>query len=398
MSGIGIIAEYNPFHNGHAYQLAEAKRLSNADHIIVVMSGSFVQRGEPACTDKFTRSKWALRGGADLVIELPDVLSLACAERFSYGGVRLLSATGLVNGLCFGSERGDIDMLSSAASVNFSGETLKNALSAGLPYPTAVSEQLRSLGVELNANAPNDTLGIEYIRAVKRLAPTMRIFAVKRKGSGYNDTETGGCFASASRIRRAIAEGQVNSVRISMPEFVCETIEKQLSDGRFPASESSLSDAVLFALRTLGSDGVSKLADVSEGLENVFARFCASSSNYAELLSCVKTKRYTMNRLKRICMNALLGTTSELQTIAATQPEALYLRVLGVRREKMHLLSELAKNASLPVIVTHSDLSKLNEMQLAILEHSRRASAIRALACPMDKSTKDDFSHRLIVV
>lgn len=398
MSGIGIIAEYNPFHNGHAYQLAEAKRLSNANYAVVAMSGSFVQRGEPACADKFIRAKWALLGGADLVIELPDVLSLACAERFAYGGVKLLHSSGLVNSLCFGSESGDIDMLSSAANADISGETLRIMLDWGLPYPAAVSEQLRSFGIELNANTPNDTLGIEYLRAINRLAPTMRAFAVKRQGSAYNDAETNGYFASASRIRRASAEGHANSVLISMPEFVYETIEKQFSDGRFPASENSLSDAVLFALRTLGSDGISKLADVSEGLENVFARFCTLSSTYGELLSYVKTKRYTMSRLKRICMNALLGTTNELQTIAVTRPDALYLRVLGVRKERISLLSELAKNASLPVVIANSDLSKLNETQLAILEHSRRASAIRALACPVDKSAKDDFSHPLIVI
>ena len=151
---IGIIAEYNPFHNGHAHHLREAKRISGAEHAIVCMSASFVQRGEPACADKFTRARWALMNGADMVIELPDALSCSNAERFAFGGVKLLSATGLVSGICFGSESGDCDRLIEAASAVPDPTVIKAELDKGKSYPSALSSALSAAGVDISVTSP----------------------------------------------------------------------------------------------------------------------------------------------------------------------------------------------------------------------------------------------------
>ena len=406
MKNIGIVAEYNPFHNGHAYHIEQARKIAGGGSVIAVMSASFVQRGEPAAFDKFTRTAMALQGGADMVLELPDILSLSCAERFALGGVRILSASGIAGRLCFGSESGDIDALRRAADSKLSGDELSSALSSGLSYPAAAARQLRAHGIGVGSNNPNDVLGIEYIRALNRIAPAIRPFAVRRIGCGYNENTLPENYASASAVRSAllhltdsenICRGDVlSAISGSVPPFVL--LQKQLSEQRAPAALSGLSQAVLYRLRCMTGDELSRIADVSEGLENPILRAAKSASNIAELLNAVKTKRYTLARLKRILFNALLGITREQQELAAYSDDALYIRVLGIRQSKLHLLSELQENAALPIVLRRSDAESLPFNAKQTLELTRRASLIRALACPGNASCRDDFSHRLVII
>ena len=404
MKNIGIVAEYNPFHNGHAYHIEQARKIAGGGSVIAVMSASFVQRGEPAAFDKFTRTAMALQGGADMVLELPDILSLSCAERFALGGVRILSASGIADRLCFGSESGDIDALRRAAESKLSGDELSSALSSGLSYPAAAARQLRAHGIGVGSNNPNDVLGIEYIRALNRTAPAIRPFAVRRIGCGYNENTLPENYASASAVRSAL-------LHLTDSENICRRdvlsaisgsvlleIQKQLSEQRAPAALSGLSQAVLYRLRCMTGDELSRIADVSEGLENPILRAAKSASNIAELLDAVKTKRYTLARLKRILFNALLGITREQQELAAYSDDALYIRVLGIRQSKLHLLSELQENAALPIVLRRSDAESLPFNAKQTLELTRRASLIRALACPGNASCRDDFSHRLVII
>ena len=178
MHSVGIIAEYNPFHNGHEHHILRAKQKSGARYAIVCMSASFTQRGEPACLDKFNRTRLALLCGADMVIELPDLLACACAERFAYGGVRLLASTGLVDARAFGSECGDTDPLKRAASLDLSGEAMQAALASGLSYPSAAAQAMRAHGILLDTSAPNDMLAVEYLRQLNKLAPSIEPIAV----------------------------------------------------------------------------------------------------------------------------------------------------------------------------------------------------------------------------
>ena len=379
MKNIGIVAEYNPFHNGHAYHIEQARKIAGGGSVIAVMSASFVQRGEPAAFDKFTRTAMALQGGADMVLELPDILSLSCAERFALGGVRILSASGIADRLCFGSESGDIDALRRAADSKLSGDELSSALSSGLSYPAAAARQLRAHGIGVGSNNPNDVLGIEYIRALNRIAPAIRPFAVRRIGCGYNENTLPENYASASAVRRAL-------------------LHLTDSEQRAPAALSGLSQAVLYRLRCMTGEELSRIADVSEGLENPILRAAKSASNIAELLDAVKTKRYTLARLKRILFNALLGITREQQELAAYSDDALYIRVLGIRQSKLHLLSELQENAALPIVLRRSDAESLPFNAKQTLELTRRASLIRALACPGNASCREDFSHRLVII
>lgn len=394
---LGIIAEYNPFHNGHKYQLEEAKRISGAKHIIICMSASFVQRGEPACTDKFVRTRWALEGGADMVIEFPDVLSVSCAERFAMGGIKLLNSTGLVSGICFGSETEDMSMLRRAANTKPNKDVLKEALAGGHSYPTAKRDALSANGAEISSHAPNDLLGIEYLRAIETIAPSLNAFAIKRIGSGYNDTVNNGEYASATAIRALF--NQVPPAHIdALPKFVRKDIQAQMDLGKMPVSIKALSVPILYSLRKLGANGISNLAEVSEGLENLIFKAAQSCGNYDELLASIKTKRYTLSRLKRILINALLGTTSQLQDLALSLPDALYIRVLGIRKEAIHLLSTLHSSASLPVITRHSSLNALSPNAAMVFKHSALSSSIRALAQPVVRTYEDEFSSALVIV
>lgn len=398
MHSVGIIAEYNPFHNGHAYHIQSAKAQSGAENAIVCMSASFTQRGEPACLDKFTRARLALLGGADMVIELPDLLSCACAERFAYGGVRLLAATGLVDALAFGSESGDVDTLKKAAAVDLSGDEMKAALAGGLSYPSAAAQVMLERGITLDPTAPNDMLAVEYVRQLNRFAPDIAPIAVKRIGAGYNEISLVKDFASASALRKAAEGGNPDALKEQVPEAVFECIMNEYGHGRFPANLDALSPAVLYTLRSMGANGIAALADVSEGLENPIYRAALSSSNCTELLENVKTKRYTLARLRRILCYALIGTTAELQRLAFSHEDALCIRVLGVKKDKLHLLSELSKRAKLPTVIAASDAEKLPENAKAVLENTRKAQLVHSLAFPKKRASTEDFSHALVTV
>lgn len=392
MSSIGIIAEFNPFHNGHAYAVREARRISGAQNVVVCMSGSFVQRGEPGCFDKFTRARHALIGGADMVIEMPDILSCACAEVFAFGGIKLLISTGIVDGIAFGSETGDADNLLKAAKFDMNSGSIKEALDRGEPYAKAAGAVLGE-----GTLGPNDILAVEYIRQILRLSPDCLWCPIKRIGD-YNDRNLSGMYSSASAIRSAVLRKDIDAVSEYVPAFVFEDIIRELNDGSFPASLDSLSEAALLAFRSLTAEQIAALPDVSEGLENLFAAHACSSSSVNEMLSKVKSKRYTMARLKRIVISALLGSTKELLDKVRSDPKALFIRVLGVRKEKLHLLSELSRNAELPVVKSFADIGSLGPTALSVIDISRKASRIHALAKPLSKQVADDFSHPLIIV
>ena len=399
MKAVGITAEYDPFHNGHKYHIEEAKRVTGAETAVVIMSGSFVQRGEPACADKFTRTEWALEGGADMVLELPDVFSLSCAERFAFGAVRILKGTGMIDCISFGSETGDTDFLIRLADIEPDHDVITKKLGEGLPYPKAFAE------ASGDALKPNDILGVEYIRAVRKFAPDMGIYAVKRVGSSYDDCELAEEMSSASAIRKAL-KNSIGITKMSpavfdalvrtLPRHELECICEGMRKGVFPAAVEELSQAVLYRLRSMAADEIKTLPEVSEGLENLFIKYSRASDDVLQMLAGIKSKRYTMSRLKRIAMYALLGIDSDLQEEAAANKDALYARVLGIRKSAAPLLDRL-KNADIPVVVRSSDRELLPPLARRIEAVSANAHRIRALGQPYDKSCEEDSSHRLIV-
>lgn len=361
MRVVGIIAEYNPLHNGHIYHLERARALSQAEYCVVVLSGNFVQRGEAACTDKFSRATWALRAGADLVLELPSVYAVAPAERFATGAVRTLAATGVVTDLAFGCEAPDLRTLYQISDIIATEppalqEAIKKHLSMGKSYPRARFDALSEYGVPRSMLAaiaqPNNILAVEYLGAIRQYATNIDPLPIERIGTGYHSEEIVGEFASATAIRKAIVEGR-NEILNTMPSFVGGPL---LYDDQFIIPQEALSDVMLYAIRRMSAAELAALPDVAEGFENVLYRSVRESRSLSEYYEKIKTKRYTLARCKRIAASALLGITAEQVKRMAQSREGSYLKVLGFRRQSRALISEIAKSKTAPLILRNSDL------------------------------------------
>jgi len=400
MSNVGIIAEYNPFHNGHKHHLKAAKELSGAEHAIVVMSGDFVQRGEPAMFDKHLRAKWALENGADMVLLLPAVFSLASAQAFASGGVGILHGTGIVDHLAFGSESGDTAALKAAArmadeeSDQFK-QLIRANLDSGLSYPDARAKAWQQhMGEDSLLYSPNDILGIEYIRALNALGSSIQPVTVPRMGPGHDSPEFINNMASASAIRKCLTHNIGVSHDNLVPPNVLEGINNAVQAALAPRTLDNLSRETVYALRRMTKQQLAALPDVSEGLESLLYSACRQHGDTNSVLEQVKSRRYTMARLKRICMCALLGIYDN----PMHKLDGLYIRVLGVRKDSLHLLSHMKEKATLPIVTRFADAEQLNDHRRYMLEADLMASDIAAMASPCPSAVKFDFSHPLLIV
>ncbi len=363
MNVVGVIAEYNPLHNGHIYHMEQAKARAGATHCIVVMSGNFVQRGEPACTDKYTRTLWALKAGADVVLELPSVYAVASAERFALGGVKTLAATGVVTELAFGCEETDLSTLYQLADI-LSTEppaykrALAEHLKSGKSFPRARYEALADYGVPRNMLEaivqPNNILAVEYLYALRVHAPKIRPLPITRIGAEYHSETLSGEFSSATAIRRAIADGN-RDVLTAMPSFVGGPL---LFDEQFVIPPESLSDMTLYALRRLSPAALMQIPDVGEGFENVLYRAARTVTTLGAFFEAVKSKRYTLARIKRIAVCALLGITVDQIHATVSSREGSYLRVLGFQKTARPLLAEIARQKRAPLILRNADIEQ----------------------------------------
>ena len=398
MSIVGIIAEYNPFHNGHQYHLKAAKELSGAEHAIVVMSGDFVQRGEPAMFDKHLRAKWALENGADMVLLLPVAFSLASAQAFASGGVGILHGTGIVDHIAFGSESGSTSALQEAAKMASDEsdelkQLIRTNLDCGLSYPDARARAWQQhMGESTLLASPNDILGIEYLRALNALSSAIQPVAIPRTGPAHDSAELADGFASASAIRSGLLSGTYSAGLV--PDGVHGDIMTQVASVGDLRTPQNLSRETVYALRRMTKEQLASLPDVSEGLENLLYSACRQQGDIESVLAQVKSRRYTMARLKRICMCALLG----LYGNPMDKLGGLYIRVLGIRKDAMHLLSQMKEKASLPIVTRFADTEQLNASQMRMMKTDLTASDIAAMASSIPSPARFDFSHPLIIV
>lgn len=338
---VGIIAEFNPFHNGHKYLLETVKN-TTGEPIIAIMSGSFVQRGGIAVTDKLTRTHMALMGGADLVLELPVTFSHNTAQKFAMGAVATLSATGIVDTLAFGSESGDTKSLVATAKLLANeppevSEKIKTLMASGISYPAAREEAYRDHVDTALFKTPNDILALEYLRAAHILGADLTPLAIKRIGVDHDSTDTDSNIASASELRRRIFDG--GNIAPFMP------------DSNFNIYNHDILDtAVISLLRLCTPSYLSQINDVAEGLENKFIAASKEVDNIDELCMAVKSKRYTLSRIRRIAYASLLGLTKELCKLPPS-----YIRVLGMNALGRGMLREMKLKATLPIIIKPSD-------------------------------------------
>ncbi len=339
----GIIAEYNPFHNGHAWHIRRTRELTGCDYVVVCMAGHFTQRGEPSCMSKWARARMALRCGADAVFELPALFAVRTADAFAFGGVAILDGIG-ADALSFGSEIADMDLLRGLARIRGQepgavSRRVRENLGAGMAHARAWGE---AVGEYLGAspetfNQPNLILAAEYLRAIDELRSGMTPVAVPRTG-GYHD-ETPGEYASAAAIRAAFARGDTQAAMAAIPAAArpCAT----------PDAMHAMDDLLMLRLRDMTPEQMAGLPDISEGLEHRLYRLCRLTSGREALLDAMKCRRYTRARLSRLLTHALLGVTK--RDIDAC-PEPVYARLLGAREDAGALLSELNRRAKLPIV------------------------------------------------
>ena len=377
----GIVAEYNPFHLGHAYQLEQTK-LAGATHTVAVMSGNFVQRGEPAIALKQARVKMALANSIDLVIELPLPWATANANTFALGAVSLLNALGVIDMLSFGSESGDVTLLKSTAeavdSKQVNSEAIKAHLADGISFASAREAAVRELFGGTVADilkSPNDTLAVEYIRAIKNLNSAMKPFAVKRFGAEHDQTGTDSLFASASQIRKNLLAG--SEYEQYLPKPSAEILAKEIEAERAPADYTLLETAVLCALRKMTAEQIAIAPDISEGIENRIFEAARSAVNLEQLFSLAKTKRYAHARIRRIVLHSFLGVDS-----ADCERLPPYIRVLGLSLKGRELLRTARKSAVLPIIMKAADIFALDERAKRVFALECRAADIFALSLP----------------
>ncbi|MCI8600964.1 MAG: nucleotidyltransferase family protein [Oscillospiraceae bacterium] len=356
MRAAGIIAEYNPFHNGHAYQIAQT-RAAGYDHIAVAMSPDAVQRGEPSIFSKWARTEAALACGADLVVELPAPWALASAEGFAMGGVFLLDALGCVEALSFGSESGDLAVLESCAAACLAVEPglpaqLKGAaVSYAAARETAVAAMV---GAEAASalSRPNDTLGVEYLKAIARLGSPMGAFTVQRAGAGHHSAALDGETASAGAIRALMAREGFAAAKGYLPPAARGIFRAAyLSQGL--ALMLNLEAAAVYRLRTMGVEDFARLPDVNGGLERRFFRETRHPAALSELLERVRTRRYPLSRIRRAVYSALLGLTRE---DAAGRPPCI--RVLGFNERGKAMLKAAKLRGKLPVCHSLAKLAR----------------------------------------
>ena len=397
---IGIIAEYNPFHNGHLYQIQKAKELTGADTVIAVMSGNFTQRGETSLINKFEKTKIALQNEVDMVIELPTIYSISSAENFALGGIKILNEIGNIDYLVFGIEEDNLQELQAIADVlvNENDEfkrTIKEELDKGNSYPKAreivLKKVLSSENVEYIMQKPNNILAIEYLKALKITNSRIKPFAIKRKNSMHHDKNINENYASGTYIRKLFIENNFDEISKVVPKYTYEKLLELKSHGTYVTSINDFSDIVIYKIRTMTKEEISQIADVNEGLENSIKLASTTCKTIDEIIDKVSTKRYTKTRISRILTYILLDITkSEMeQSKNANQ----YIRVLGINKKCEGILKTINNNK----LITSLKKFEENNRENQLLNIDKKATEIYTIKYPKSVQANLDYTSKFII-
>lgn len=378
----GIVAEYNPFHNGHKYQLQKSVETGELTHTVAVMSSNYVQRGEAAIVSKWARAEMAVKNGVDLVIELPTLWSSSYAQRFALGAVSLLDALGCVDVLSFGSEIGNIDELIACKNAINSDEVkerLKENLDLGLGFATARAEALRSVcGNRFfdMLEGANNTLGIEYLNALDTLGSDILPMTIRRKGAAHDSIMRSDNFASASEIRRMIRENN-REWEMYVPQSVADIYNREASEEKAPCLSEKLEFSILCCMRQLRAEDIGLSPDVSEGIEYRIHDAALKARTLDELYSLAKTKRYSHARIRRIVLHAFMGFTKD-----DYKENPPYIHVLAMNDKGKEILKEAKEKAKLPIVTKASDFDELNEYGKHVFSLEDMCTDVFSLSSP----------------
>lgn len=387
MKTVGLIVEYNPLHHGHVHHFHQAKAVTGAEAAIAVMSGHFLQRGEPALVGKWARTEMALAMGADLVLELPVRYSAAPAEWFAHGAVCLLDRTRVVDTLCFGSEIGRLEPLRQLAArlakepAAFRKQ-LQRALKSGISYPAAFAAAATTMagGDIAGLSGPNNSLGLHYLIALERLGSAITPYTIPRIKAEYHQTDaTDSRIASATAIRRIILqEGGPAHAAGWLPPATLDVLEREFTAGRGPVTWEALSRLLLYRISTLSAEGLARFGEVDEGLEHrilsVLSGMRRETFRVDQFLDALKTKRYTRTKLQRMLVRILLEQPKAAFSRKLMGQGPAYIRVLGFNDRGRALLRRIRRESPLPVI------SRVGKTEAALLEEDIRATSVYALA------------------
>lgn len=410
---LGIIAEYNPFHNGHMYHLQKAKAQSGAQYCICVMSGNFVQRGNTSIVNKWKKAEMALLNGVDLVIELPTIYSVASAEGFSLGAIKLLNNLKIVDAISFGTETSDFAALNNISSI-VNEEPMKyksilnSELKKGLSFPKA---RENALMLYLNdnkrydniLNTPNNILAIEYLKALKKIKSTIQPIPVKREKVYYNDNVIVDEFASATAIRKLLKNEEFSEIRKVVPKSTYQILEKETELGNVVLDLSRYEKEIIYNLRRMTVSEIAELPDVNEGLEHSLKNAANYSNDITNLINIVKTKRYTVTRIQRILICALLGITKrDVGMAKKTEP---YIRVLGFNEKGKELISRINKQNPKATVITSvkkfqdkNNNNKNSKIYKRLLDIDIFSTNVYTMACKSESLANLDYTKNMVIL
>jgi len=470
MKVLGIVVEYNPFHNGHIYHIEKSKEITGCDAVVCIMSGNFIQRGEPAIINKFARAEIALNCGADLIIELPHPYAMSSAESFAFGAVKILDNIGIVDSISFGSEHGNIDELNLIAEIlseepDVYKSELKKQLELGLAYPVCRQKALKKYLLDTNMihnisnsaisdfskilETSNNILGIEYLKALKKINSSIKPYTICRVSNSYNSTELTGSISSATAIRKSIigkigstvcptgatadmtfetnfaasfgiSDGKIQEtaeslstapndvIKYELSESTAHTLppaskailEREFSQGRGPVTINNYQETILSFIRQMKPEQLRELPDVSEGLEYRIKTAAEKSGTFEDLLENICTKRYTQTRIQRILFSFLTGLTKSDTEVFMKHGGPQYARILGFNKTGRLLLSDMKKKSSIPIITKTSDYKySCNKLLARMLNIEAQATDMYVLGYknPAYRKAGQDFTHNFVI-
>ncbi len=412
---LGIIAEYNPLHNGHLYHIKESKKRGSADTVVAVISGNFTQRGEPSIIDKWEKTKMAIMNGIDLVIELPTVYSISSAENFANGAINILNELGIIDGIAFGVENDNLEELNDIVDILLQEpkeykNILKEEVGKGVSFPVArmnsvvkylvYNKQIENENNNIYNNlleGSNNILAIEYLKALKRLNSNIAPILIKREKVNYNDKEIKADFASATAIRNLLKENRIDEIKNVVPKETINILKQNIDNGTIIKSINDFSKEIIYKLRTMNLDEIQNLPEVTEGLENLIRKSAINTNSVVELIDSIKSKRYTQTRIQRILLYALLGIKKA--DIDLSKNLVPYIRVLGFNDNGKKLISKITNKEKVITSLKKFETSNLdNDIYKRFLKIDKLASDIYTLEYTNSPFAGLDYTKGLITL
>ena len=384
MKVLGIIAEYNPMHTGHIYHINEAKKITNSDYVIAIMSGSFTEQGNIAMLDKFTRAKEAINSGVDLVIELPTIYAVSDGGSFANKAIQILNDLNIVDSICFGAETDNISKLNNIANTIVVNEEkiwddIKENLKKGISFANARNEALKIFlkDDEINlVNTPNNILGIEYIKSITTLNSNITPYCIKRESNDFNDNIITQEYTSSTSIRKYLEDGKDIQ---NISEYISKNTLNSILNSKVLFNKD-IFEILKYKIITMFNEKLRNIYGITEGLENKIQSEIIDSYTYEDFIFKLKSKRYELSKIKRMLIHILLDTTKEdFENLKDSNSN--YAHVLAFNHDKKEILSYISKNSKIPILTSINDntLAKLTQKQRKLIDYDLKASNIYSI-------------------